>query len=241
MSLDYLKIDRFKNLNSFEVDFDETSKEPVTVILGRNGSGKSNLFEALVIIFRDLIKGKATADFGYDLRYTLRGGTVAVRIWNPPTSNDATGRDSSQLPFTTKNGEPIEAFSFTVIEKWEELRIAKKDIQKFLPRYVVTYYSGVSNRMEHHFFQPQLEFRDELLKGNVIPLRPLFYAKPIHSHFALLAFFMTEDTEVTEFLSEYPWIEELESVLFVLKRPHWAKSQRKRKDGDPRFGMQVAS
>jgi hypothetical protein len=62
--------------------------------------------------------------------------------------------------------------------------------------------------MEHHFFQPQLEFRDELLKGNVIPLRPLFYAKPIHSHFALLAFFMTEDPEVTEFLSEYPWIEE---------------------------------
>ena len=89
--------------------------------------------------------------------------------------------------------------------------------------------------MEHHFFAPQLEFRNELLAGNVIPLRPLFYAKPIHSHFALLAFFMTEDPEVTQFLSDYPWIEGLESVLFVLKRPHWAKGQKKRTDGDPRF------
>jgi predicted ATPase len=63
----------------------------------------------------------------------------------------------------------------------------------------------------------------------------LFYAKPIHSHFALLAFFMTEDSEVSEFLSEYPWIEGLESALFVLKRPHWAKGRKHRNDGDPRF------
>lgn len=43
MRLDYLKIHDFKNLVGFSVDFDETSEEPVTVLLGRNGSGKSNL------------------------------------------------------------------------------------------------------------------------------------------------------------------------------------------------------
>ncbi|HUK99786.1 MAG TPA: AAA family ATPase, partial [Nitrospirota bacterium] len=187
------------------------------------------------IIFRDLFRGKATTDFGYDLRYTLRGGDVKVRIWNPPLQDESTGSATSPEPFTSKEGEPINAFSFFVVEKGVEDRIAKKDLRNYLPRYVVTYYSGVSNRMEHHFFQPQLEFRDELLQGNVIPLRPLFYAKPIHSHFALLAFFMTEDPDVTEFLSEYPWIEGLESALFVLKRPHWAKSQKRREDGDPRF------
>lgn len=226
MRLDYLKISHFKNLKEFWVDLDEAGQEPVTVILGRNGSGKSNLLEALVIIFRDLIQGKLTDDFGYDLRYTLRGGSIAVRIWNP----------CPQSSFLAKGGEPINSFSFTVTDQeGNQLRIARKDIREFLPRYVVTYYSGVSNRMEHHFFQPQLEFRDQLLKGNVIPLRPLFYAKPIHSHFALLAFFMAEDSEIAEFLSEYPWIEKLESALFVLKRPHWAKGQKRRPDGDPRF------
>jgi len=233
MRLCYLKIDRFKNLNDFAVDFDETCHEPVTVLLGRNGSGKSNLFEALIIIFRDLIRGKATADFGYDLRYTIRGGTVKVRVCNPAAGQE--GKEATSKPFLGKDGTPISAFSFDVLENGTERHITRKDIRGFLPRYLVTYYSGVSNRMEHHFFAPQLEFRDELLEGNVIPLRPLFYAKPIHSHFALLAFFMTEDPEITEFLSEYPWIEGLESVLFVLKRPHWAKGKQKRKDGDPRF------
>jgi predicted ATPase len=233
MRLDYLKIDQFKNLTDFAIEFDEASKEPVTVLLGRNGSGKSNLFEALVIIFRDLIRGKATTDFGYDLRYSLRGGTVSVRIWNPSVPDNRA--NPSSTPLTARDGQPITAFSFIAIEHGKELRIARKDIRAYLPQYVVTYYSGVSNRLEHHFFQPQLEFRDELLKGNIIPLRPLFYAKPIHSQFALLSFFMTEDAEIVEFLKEYPWIEELESALFVLKRPHWAKGQRRREDGDPRF------
>lgn len=233
MRLDYLKIDHFKNLDGFEIDFDENCREPVTVVLGRNGSGKSNLFEALVIIFRDLMKSKSTAEFGYDLRYTVQKGNLAVRVWNPGArSHDA---ENGAKVFCAKDGEPIESFSVTVTENQTENRVAKKDIPKFLPRYVVTYYSGVSNRMEHHFFQPQLEFRDELLWGNVIPLRPLFYAKPIHSHFALLAFFMAEDPGISEFLSDYPWIEDLESALFVLKRPHWAKGRRQRKDGDPRF------
>jgi predicted ATPase len=236
MRLDYLKIDHFKNLNDFEVLFGEASKEPVTVLLGRNGAGKSNLFEALIIIFRDLIKGRTTADFGYDLRYTLRGGAVEVHVRNPPASTEETGTGPVRLPFTGKDRVPINAFSFVVIENGTELRVARKEMRTFLPRYVVTYYSGVSNRMEHHFFAPQLEFRNELLEGNVIPLRPMFYAKPIHSQFALLAFFMTEDAEITEFLSEYPWIEGLESVLFVLKRPHWwSKGKKRRKDGDPRF------
>src|SRR3972149_5297005 len=137
MRLDYVKIDHFKNLNGFAIDFDETCQEPVTVVLGRNASGKSNLFEALVIIFRDLIRGKTTAEFAYDLRYTLRDGSVAVRIWNPP--NDTTDTATSRPPFTTKDGEPIGAFSFTVIEKGNERRIARKDITAFLPRYVVTY------------------------------------------------------------------------------------------------------
>jgi predicted ATPase len=234
MRLDYLKIDRFKNLDAFEINLDESSQEPVTIVLGRNGSGKSNLFEALVIIFRDLIQENTTADFGYDLRYTLQSGGISVRVHNPPSVNGLTSL-APNTEFKSKEGEAITSFSFTVTQGDNERRIARKEIRRFLPRYVVTYYSGVSNRMEHHFFEPQLEFRDELLKGNIIPLRPLFYAKPIHSQFALLAFFMTEDAEIAEFLREYPWIEELESALFVLKRPHWAKGKKRRRDGDPRF------
>jgi hypothetical protein len=174
MRLDYLKIHDFKNLVDFAVDFDETCNEPVTVVLGRAGSGKSNLYEALVIIFRDLLKGKPTKEFGYDLRYTLRNGKVAVRVWNPPSQRDEED-ESLLLPLTSKEGKAIDSFSFTITEDGAERRMAKEKIVEYLPRYVVTYYSGTSNRLEFHFFKPQLEFRDELLDGRTLPLRPLFY------------------------------------------------------------------
>ncbi|WP_253073418.1 AAA family ATPase [Sodalis ligni] len=52
MKLDKLWISQFKNLKNITVDFDQN--ELVTVIIGWNGAGKSNVIEALVIIFRDL-------------------------------------------------------------------------------------------------------------------------------------------------------------------------------------------
>ena len=172
MRIGYLKIHRFKNLNGFEVDFDEACEEPVTVILGRNGSGKSNLFEALVIIFRDLIQGKSTSEFGYDLRYTLQGGSVTVNISNPPIFDTASS--SPQQQFASKDGIPITAFAFIVTKDGRERRITRREIWQYLPRYVVTYYSGVSNRLEHYFFQPQLEFRDELLREMLSRFVPYF-------------------------------------------------------------------
>ena len=58
MKLDKLWIKDFKNLKDFTVDFDEGSF--VTVVIGWNATGKSNLFEALVIIFRDMDLDKDT-------------------------------------------------------------------------------------------------------------------------------------------------------------------------------------
>jgi AAA15 family ATPase/GTPase len=49
MRLDYLYIEEFKNLRKLEMDFDESSL--ATVVVGRNGTGKSNVLEALVLIF----------------------------------------------------------------------------------------------------------------------------------------------------------------------------------------------
>lgn len=58
MKVDKLHIrSRFKNLENVEVDFDEDHL--MTVVVGRNGSGKSNVLEALVAIFRNLDLGEA--------------------------------------------------------------------------------------------------------------------------------------------------------------------------------------
>ena len=66
MRLDKLWIKEFKNLRDFDIDFDE--EQMTTVLIGHNGTGKSNLIEAIVIIFRDLDLGRPP-EFSYNLTY----------------------------------------------------------------------------------------------------------------------------------------------------------------------------
>ena len=138
MKLDYLWVQEFKNLSNFSVDFDENPAELFTVILGRNGFGKSNLLEVLVIVFRDLFRGSPT-DFEYELRYTLRRGEISVTVKNHITTNSAAPK-----------------FSFTATRSDGTAEIIRRDDLKevdgrqWLPRHLFAYYSGPSDRLEEH-------------------------------------------------------------------------------------------
>ena len=206
MRIDKLKIDRFKNLRDFAINFDEET--PTTVLVGRNGTGKSNILEALTIIFRDLDLA-ADPSFPYELQYICRGKQIHIAA-NPEASK------SSQISI---DGEGISLGQFS----------DRRDRQ-YLPNYVFGYYSGPSNRMEEHFLKHQELFYRDLIDGIERPLRPLFYARPVHSQFVLLAFFIEHDHVALNFLKENLGIEGLDSVLFVMKEPPW-----KSHEGDPRF------
>ncbi len=107
----------------------------------------------------------------------------------------------------------------------------------YLPRNVFTYYSGTSNRLEEHFDEHQRKFYEKIIKSDVSDdevdeLRKLFYVRLIHSYFVLLSFFSFNDKESKksrEFIAEYLGIEDIESILFVLKKPSWTGKD------DPRF------
>lgn len=206
MRLDKLKIKRFKNLIDFEIDFDETSM--TTVLIGQNGSGKSNLIEALVIIFRDLDLENAPP-FQYFLKYECRGYWVEIDA-DPDRKNR------------------IEILIDGKASSFKQL-IGTAD-QRFLPANVFGYYSGPSNRLESHFEKHQIRFSQALLKGHDKPPRPLFYARQIHSQFVLLAFFSHQDEKANMFLKETLGILGLESVLFIMHKPYWNG-----KGGDIRF------
>jgi predicted ATPase len=219
MKLDYLWVENFKNLQDFKADFDENPEELFTILLGQNGLGKSNLLEALVVIFRDLFRGAQT-EFGYELRYTLNRGGTKVSVRNLPKAEPAHAR-----------------FAFTVTQKDGTHSEIRRDELKdaagrtWLPRHVFAYYSGPSDRLEEHFRPQQKQFYRDLLKGIESPFRPMFYARPVHSNFVLLAFFTKEDQVVRDFLRDTLRIEGLESVLFVLRKPGWKGLP----EGDPRF------
>ena len=49
-ALDRVYIDGFKNLKGVDIDFDE--ERPTIVVIGQNGTGNSNLIEAITDVFR---------------------------------------------------------------------------------------------------------------------------------------------------------------------------------------------
>lgn len=230
---------QFKNLKDVAIDFDEGHW--VTVVIGWNGTGKSNVLEALAIIFRDLISKKRTPEFAFKLAYRM--GTVDAtrhihidadpdRVKEPfiihvATNDEAQGK-GTLIPFI----EGEERFSALRGKQIKFSAFVTED-QKYLPRYVFSYYSGESTRM-HEVFRPYLESYDgKLRKGEDPGLKRLFYAMPVHSQFVLLAFLIQQTDVVREFLDEHLGLdpdEGIESVLFVLRQPPW-----KSKEGDSRF------
>ena len=76
MRIDKLWINSFKNLKDLTIDIDQS--QMTSVFIGKNGAGKSNVIEALIIIFRDLDLDVRTTDFSYDIKYQCSGFNIHV-------------------------------------------------------------------------------------------------------------------------------------------------------------------
>jgi predicted ATPase len=198
MRIDKLSITSpWKNLEGFNVDFDE--HRDVAVLIGRNGSSKSNLLEAIIRIFRD-IDLNILPSFGYIIDYKVNGASIRVEA------------EAEKRPKSTVNGKPI---------------ALNKLKSEWLPRYVVGYYSGTSDRFKELFLQhDKIALEDTLTKksGDTLTFRRFILARPVHGLFSLLAFYLSNDHEILKFLSDFPRIDAFESALLVLHKPEWAKA-----------------
>ncbi|MEK7718684.1 MAG: AAA family ATPase [Bacteroidota bacterium] len=216
MRIDYVYIEEFKNLRKVRVDLDKTQMN--TVLLGQNATGKSNFLEALIIIFKHLdLEEDPPHGFNYKIQYQIRGKQVSVDF--------STGKYIFHVANRAViNGEEVwlsDAKSMTKVDFFSQKG-------SFLPKYIFTYYSGLSDRLDKLFWKHQQRFYTEIKKPDfdktkLDDLRRLFYVKQIHSFFVLLAFFALRNIEkkTSDFLLNILGIEDLESVLFVLKKPSW--------------------
>ncbi|WP_421592999.1 AAA family ATPase [Shinella sp. M27] len=229
---------KFKNLKNVSIDFDQ--KHWITVVIGWNGTGKSNVLEALATIFRDLISGEKKPVFAYQLDYRIGRGSEVLKVHIDADPD----RERDSLIIYAKTDEPRTEESLNLFAQDEgdvassagkrvSLKAFFSQETGYLPRYVFAYYSGESDRL-YKIFRPYLEkFDAQLRQGKDPGLKRLFHAMPVHSQFVLLAFLMQQTDDVREFLSNHLGIDPdqgIESVLFVLRQPPW-----KSKEGDERF------
>lgn len=125
-----LWLEDFKNLTDYTVRFD--SSHSIDIVLGWNGTGKSNLFEALVIIFRDLYKWWEKNQWtenpmkGYRLRYVVNEKIIEIS-WQPGAMK------RPKLKMGTLQAEKDEPEQLKSIARHKLL----------LPRFIFGYYSDL--------------------------------------------------------------------------------------------------
>jgi len=260
VKIDWLRLDNFKNLNDFEVDF--SLKTERQVVIGRNGVGKSNILEAIAWIFRDLDL-EENSDFEYAMKFRCRGSYIkVVSKGKSNTKPKRKGIRKESVQRYKREYSLIEDARLIIgktVEEIEELLVPldekefyrrNKPIEnelgelyftdeRLLPDYVFGYYSGISARFNEAFEDHERIYYDAQKKGDEVALRTMFLAKPHHSQFSLLSFFAQKDAEAEKFLEDEFDIEHLSSVLFKLQEPYWSSASTKKvlksKKEDRRF------
>lgn len=219
-------LEDFKNLKDYTVRFDPA--HGLDVVLGWNGTGKSNLFESLVIIFRDLNEWSERNRWpeqpmnSYRLRYEIDEQLVEV-IWDAKEMKRPMATSATRSTTSTEFGEP-EAITRAHIP---------------LPRFVFGYYSGPTNRLAEHFLPMkqahyvrlrEAKADDAKTLAGLLEQRRFFCAETHHAKYVLLAFSYKDDPKISTFLKDRLRILGFESALFIIRKPRWAKPGSKAED-----------
>lgn len=123
MKLKSLWIKDYKNLKDFHLDFEQGNN--LSILIGNNGSGKSNVLEAISGIFAEAYRGVANVlDSDYFLDYEL---------------------DGKNYKLEKKNGKRI--------YHYDELPIPNGEIIQNLPSNVIALYSGEDLRLWERFYE----------------------------------------------------------------------------------------
>ena len=141
MQLRHLSIPHFRNLRDLTMDFSThlpsgeggatgASAKPIRsrALIGQNGTGKSNLIEALITIFRDVDLNR-DASFDYTLEYEIRGHTVRIQA-------DTT---KQKHPFVWVDGDRVSQEYLTKNDPPNKVDEDKRRGPRHLPTHIYTY------------------------------------------------------------------------------------------------------
>jgi predicted ATPase len=133
MRLKSVFISQYKNLRNFSLEFDGSNF--LDVFVGKNGSGKSNLFEALIEIFCHLVEfGGSGNTIGFDYR-------IAYEI------------DEKEVRFESRSGKLSASFDGKAHRNMNGVP---------LPDNLLIYYSGHNSTVDNLIAHYANEFRERL-------------------------------------------------------------------------------
>jgi len=198
MKLKRLWIDGFKNLNDFELDF--TDKDGITVLIGNNGSGKSNVIEAISSIFTGLFKmatPQRKPKFEYEIEYELN--------------------NTDNYKFTLKKYDGDYRYDF--LKNGEQILVKdmKSTPDAYLPSKIISIYSGEDMKLWDEYYKHLYHDFLSSVKSNelrTLPKYRLFYVDSDYWNEALLTLIFSELENNKIFIKDYLKIETIKNIRF---------------------------
>jgi predicted ATPase len=220
MRIKRLWVSEYKNITDLNLNFKSNF---ISLLVGQNGLGKSNLIEVLALIFKDLdlLKNKDDFEdwpykyFEYDILYECYGTVINIickksmfQVWSKP--------EKSQADF--------EEVSLKNFNKWKH--------SIYLPKYIIGYYSGENRRIRDIIRPYESRVWNELRKNEGLDndLRRLFFSENHHAEMILLTLLLYKDSnenfskKVKYLIDSFTSFSYLTDFNLVLKNPSWYKS-----------------
>ena len=177
---------RFKNIERLEIDF--STKDGLTVLIGNNGSGKSNILEALSSVFAGLYNAKYSPPFSYFLKYTINSNDITI-VYKLNTKQ-----------YTLKvNG------------------VEDNIKSEYLPSRVIANYSGEESRLWNTYYKPFYDDYIQAIKGAALPNLQFVFINKYYWDIALLTLhFYDFDvfTDIRDFCQKEIGIANINSISF---------------------------
>lgn len=221
MKIKRLKISKYKNIQDIELQF---SDQLITLLVGQNGLGKSNLLEILAIIFTnlDLLQTESdyndwpydTDNFEYDISYECKGFDIRIN-----------SMEGVFEVFKKNIGAPgdLELINFGEFKKVKH--------ESFLPDYIIGYYSGENKRIRSVIQNHEKQVLSDLKanKGLDDGFRRVFFSENHHSQLILLTLLLYADPKkkdnfnvaVKSLIENFSSFSELEEFGLQIKNPLW--------------------
>lgn len=158
MKLHRLQIWGYKNLDGIEIDFRKSMGQ--ALIVGTNGSGKSNLLEVVSAIFAALYNhdSKVSPDFRFEFEYA---------VGDPPSAIDGRRIVGPEVFVRVKNVDGMIEVSYCDPQEDDAYYVISSDgYDGLLPDHVIAVYSGEEQRLwEDYYFRSYDSYNRQYMDG----------------------------------------------------------------------------
>jgi len=184
MQIIKLVVKGYKNLNDLTIEFNGNN---TTVLIGNNGTGKSNVIEAISAVFAGLFNERVFPVFKFLIEYKISGQKVLVNNL------------ASDISYKVNGGN---------VEKLE---------REHLPTQVIASYSGEDDRLWRMYYEPFYMSYIHNLRGAGALEQPLIYINKFYWNIALLTLFFydfEQFSDIKAFCEDTLKIQKIEEITF---------------------------